>query len=256
MTNDEKINHLDVWLPIVGGPVISLGSFFLIWWLNPFGASQLSEIPAFFVSVVVLVISQWLVTVREIQKTATISKGIHEAVKNYLHVIPVGTPEAAIEYVISRISSLRYVMNTSFTTQAESERIDEKLYQTAVYDLFSEKIAEASRGTIVWKDIGDSSAISRMRRIAKLSGEHLGRHYKYKILGHVDPQMNFIIIEYRDGVREVLFNWDFRGLGRDPVILLSRDSHIVEMFSVHFNLLWFRANDDHDSQATNSVSQQ
>ncbi len=45
--------------------------------------------------------------------------------------------------------------------------------------------------------------------------------------------------------KEVLFNWDFRGLGQDPIVLLSRDDKIVEMFYIHFNNLWESASPDY-----------
>ena len=59
--------------------------------------------------------------------------------------------------------------------------------------------------------------------------------------------MNFIILEYKDGKKEVLFHWDFRGLGQDPIVLLSRDDKIVEMFYIHFNNLWESASPDYDT---------
>jgi hypothetical protein len=60
-------------------------------------------------------------------------------------------------------------------------------------------------------------------------------------------------LEYSDGSREVLFNWDFRGLGQDPIVLLSSDDKIIEMFNIHFNNLWRRASVDQDASTINEV---
>lgn len=258
---DRKNTAVDVWLPIIGGPILSLVLFLGIWWLDPFSLSQLSGIPAFFLSVIALSITQWLVTVREIQKTAAISDKIHDAVKNYLHVTPVGLPEDALRYIIGRLPAVREVMNTSFTLEVESERSDEKLYQTETYSEFSQAIANNTKH-LLWKDIGDHLALRRLRTIHALCNcsvvpKHNLPRYKYKVINHSEPQMNFILLEYQDGGgREVLFNWDFRGNGQDPTVLISRDNYIVEMFTIHFNLLWRRASEDHDNQATISDSTQ
>lgn len=66
--------------------------------------------------------------------------------------------------------------------------------------------------------------------------------------------MNFILLEYRDGAKEVLFNWDFRSAGQDPTVLISRDRQIVEMFAIHYTMLWRRATEDHDNQLIKSTS--
>lgn len=258
---DKKNASVNMWLPIIGGPILSLVVFLASWWFDPLGFKQLSGIPAFFFSVISLTIAQWFVTVREVQKTAQISEEIREAVKNYLHVTPVGSPAEAIRYITGRLPALREVMNTSFTLDDEYERCDEKLYETDVYGDFSLAIVNGCQKQLIWKDIGDSHALARLRRIQSLcqNADRNGQGkstYKYRTLNHIEPQINFILLEYKEGGKEVLFNWDFRSLGQDPIVLVSRDNHIVEMFTVQFKLLWRKASEDHDSQATSSVSTQ
>lgn len=255
---DKKNAVVDIWLPIFGGPVFSFATFIVMWRLDPMSLSQMSGIPAFFLSMIVLMISQWFVTVRQMQKTAENSDKLHDAIKNYLHVTPVGSPEEALRYIEGRLPAIREVMNTSFNIEEESERSNEKLYQTQVYDDLSKEIGLHCSNRLIWKDIGDSLAISRFRKtkeqcVGTARGQQL--RYKYRVISHNEPQINFILLEYSDGGKEVLFNWDFRGLGQDPTVLISRDNHIVEMFTIQFNLLWRRASEDHDNQATRSTSE-
>lgn len=255
---DRDNAFVDVWLPIIGGPILSFVAFIAMWRFDPMSLSQMSGIPAFFLSMVVLMISQWFVTVRQMQKTAENSDKLHDAIKNYLHVTPVGSPEEALRYIQGRLPAIREVMNTSFNIEEESERSDEKLYQTHVYDDLSKEIAAHCSSRLIWKDIGDSLALNRFRKtkeqcIDATKGKPL--KYKYRVISHNEPQINFILLEYTEGSKEVLFNWDFRGFGQDPTVLISRDNHIVEMFTIQFNLLWRRASEDHDNQATRSTSE-
>ncbi len=78
-------------------------------------------------------------------------------------------------------------------------------------------------------------------------------NYKYKLIAHREPQINFILLEYIDGKIEVLFNWDFRGIGKDPTVLLSRDQQITEMFAIQFNHLWRSASSYHDKKPIKST---
>jgi hypothetical protein len=245
-----------VWLPIMSGPVFSLVVFVLTYWLDPLSLKQTSGIPAFFLSVLVLMIAQWFVTVVEVRKTAAYSDRLYDAIKDYLHVTPIGSPEQALRYIDSRLPILREVKNTSFNTDESVERSDEKFYVTQVYDSLLVSIAQHARRELIWKDIGDSHAMKRFRQIRQQVGNEKPKgsgKYKYKVIGHNEPQLNFILLEHVDGSKEVLFNWDFRGLGQDPTVLISRDSHIIEMFTKQFNLLWLSGSEDHDRIATKSV---
>ena len=140
---------------------------------------------------------------------------------------------------------------------SERERSDEKFYETNHYNKALEQLAIYSTKGMIWKDLGDKYALDRFRHTLEVSNKvSKGRSskYKYRLINHNEPQINFIILEYQDGNREVLFNWDFRGTGQDPTVLLSRDRHIIEMFSVQFQQLWQRASVDHDNIATKSTS--
>lgn len=242
------------WLPIIGGPIAALIFFAIGYWLDPFSLKEEKGVAAFFVSVLGLLIGQWWATVVEIQKSTTNSEKVYDAIKNYLHVTPVGSPEEAMRYIADRLPALREVQNTRLNIPDEVERSNEKLYESDIFDRLIREIPWYCKQDLIWKDIGDNQALPLFR---KLRGEAAGEKsskYKYKLLAHVEPQMNFILLEYRDGAKEVLFNWDFRSAGQDPTVLISRDRQIVEMFAIHYTMLWRRAAEDHDNQLIKSTS--
>lgn len=254
---DREGRAVAVWLPIFAGPIIALIAFVVGYWIDPLSLKETKAVAAFFFSVLVLMIGQWLVTVTEIQKTATYSDRLYDALKNYLHVTTIGSPEEALRYVQGRLPILREVQNTRLNAPEETERSDEKLYASGAFEALLEDIPVYCRKELIWKDLGDTHALKIFRELraqSAVGAAAKGARYKFKLLSHVEPQINFILLEYRDGAKEVLFNWDFRGMGQDPTVLVSRDRHIVEMFSIQFSMLWRRGTEDHDSQATKSTS--
>jgi hypothetical protein len=245
---------------LVAGPILSLVAFVATYYVDPLNFEHnapLAAVPAFLLSIVILLISHNLAAFRELERASKDSDRIYEAVKDYLHVTKVGSPEKAIQYVIARMPILQDVRNTSLNIPDELERADERLYETEAYLDLAPHIAQWSRRKLRWKDIGDPEAASRMRTTALLAQEAAVRgkaHYQYRLIAHNEPQINFILLTYSDATSEVLFNWDFRNIGQDPVVLLSRDRDIVEMFAVQFEHLWRSASPDHDSTAVRSTS--
>jgi hypothetical protein len=248
------------WIGIVLSPVIALIAFLVNYWWDPLhlGSHQQSAAaPAFLFSALVLVLGQAITNALELKNATAYSDKIYNAIKDYLHVTPIGSPEEAINYVHSRLPALREVQNTCFTTRDEAERASEKLYETDIYDKLRQELPYHCGNGLIWKDIGDAVSAARLRQtrtVYATISRTKKNSYRFKLISHVDPQISFIILEYRDGAREALFNWDFRGNGQDPTVLISRDRQIVEMFAIHFTLLWRRASEDHDSQATKSTS--
>jgi len=258
------VNRKDIlskWIFALVGPTLAIVAFVVTFFLDPlnFGSQQpLAAIPAFLLSIVILIINQNINTNHEMQKASNYSDRIYEAIKDYMHVTPLGSPEKALQYIASRTSSLREVKNTSFNLDAELDRASEKFYDTDQYQEAKEKIAYYTSKNLIWKDIGDRFAVNRFRFIQEASTNYAGvrkSKYKYRLIIHNEPQMNFIILEYTDGSREVLFNWDFRGIGQDPTVLISRDRQIIEMYAIHFEHLWRCASKDHDNTATKSDSE-
>lgn len=252
---DPSGRTLSVWIPVVGGPVVALTVFVIGYWIDPLGLNEAKGVAAFFLSMITLMIGQWLVTVTEIQKTAVYSDRLYDAIKNYLHVTRVGSPEEALRYICQRLPALREVQNTRLNVPEEVERSNEKLYESDAFENLLKEIPWYCKRDLIWKDIGDQQALPLFRKLHQESavGGKISK-YKCKVLSHIEPQMNFILLEYRDGEKEVLFNWDFRSAGQDPTVLISRDRHIVEMFTIHYTMLWRRATEDHDNQLTRSTS--
>jgi hypothetical protein len=248
------------WIALLAGPVLALVSFVAAYYVDPlnFGdRAPLAAIPAFLMAVVILLISHNLAAMQEVERASAYSDRIYEAVKDYLHVTKVGSPEASLHYVLGRLPILREVRNTTFNLPDEIERSDEKFYETAIYKDVSRKVAEWAAKERRWKDVGDTRATERLRTTHAQATQMAGKRrtgYQFRLLARDEPQINFILLTYLDGATEVLFNWDFRNIGQDPTVLLSRDRDIVEMFAVQFEPLWRVASPDHDSIAVKSNS--
>jgi len=236
------------WFDYSFGPAIAIIIFLFTYWLDPmgYGPKQVATaIPAFLLSIIVLFIEHGRIVSKEAKKSSDLSNRVYDAVKNYLHVIRVGSPVKAMEYINTRVSTLSEIKNTSFNTMQEIERSNEKFYTLEDYDKFQKEIAKYISKPLLCKELGDKYALERFRNTFNLTKK--SDKYKYRLISHTEPQINFIILEYKDGKKEVLFNWDFRGLGQDPIVLLSRDDKIVEMFYIHFNNLWENASPDYDT---------
>ncbi len=235
------------WFDYSFGPSIAIIVFLFTYWLDPmgYGPKQVATaIPAFLLSIIILFIEHGRIVSKEAKKSSELSDRVYEAVKNYLHVIRIGSPIKAMEYINTRIPALSEIKNTSFNTFSEIERSNEKFYITNEYDDFQKQIIKYISKSLLCKELGDQFALDRFRKIYTVIKDK--DKYKYKLISHAEPQINFIILEYRDGNKEVLFNWDFRGLGQDPIVLLSKDEKIVDMFYIHFNNLWKISSPDYD----------
>ncbi len=254
------INYLEksTWKQKLIGPILSIITFVIMYFSNVlhFAETQpLSAIPAILFSIIVLIISNNITTSIEIQKTSDYSERICEAVKDNLNVITLGSPETALKYIESKLPKLKEVKNTSFNLEDETERANEKFYDTNIYDTVSNQISFYTTQGLMWKDIGDIYGLQRLRKINEKANLLSNNHkYRYKLINHNEPQLNFIILEYKNDSQEVLFNWDFRKIGGDPTVLISKNNHIVEMYSVHYDHLWRRASEDHDNIAVKSTS--
>lgn len=245
------------WISLIISPILSLVAFILTYFLDPLKyttQSPLAAIPAFFLSVIILIVGQTITTHSEVAKVSAESEQINETVKSYLNITKIGTPKSAWEYVIHRLSILEYVQNTSFNFKDEKDQTTERLYDAEFYQQSLNKIAKQVNKGLIWKDIGDSSAIDRFRVLDSQIAENCKGHYQYKTISQSEPQISFILLTYKDGTQEVLFNWDFRDIPQDPIVLLSRDQEIFSMFAAQYKGLWRVAVNNHDKIATKSTS--
>ena len=205
-----------------------------------------------------LLVGHTISTRDKLTDASRLSDRLSDAIKNYLHVTRAGSAPQALEYITSRLPSLSEVRGTMLNFGDESETANDKLYDSQQYANFEAAIPPATARGLLWRDIGDPETVKRLRRILNAAEEEAGARrshkYRYRIIKTKLPQMNFSILTFVNGDVELLFNWDYRALGRDPIVLLSRDEVIVDMFSQHFELLWRKASSDHDISATRSTS--
>lgn len=242
---------------LIASPILSLISFVLAYFLDPLNYQKhvsLAAIPAFLLSIIILVIGQIITIHNEVERVSVDSERIYETVKNYLHVTKMGTPQSAWRYIIERLPILEYVQNTSFNFENEKEETNERLYDNDMYQQSLKMIAKYVNKGLKWNDIGDASAIERFRQIASLISNTSKGRYNFKLITQSEPQIGFILLTYKDGTMEVLFNWDFRDIPQDPTVLLSRDSEIFTMFAAQYKSLWRVAVNDYDNSATKSTS--
>lgn len=254
----KKIFERKQYLILIASPLLALFSFVITYYIDPLNYGQnasMASIPAFLLSIIVLIIGQIIAIHNEVEQVSTDSERIYETVKNYLNVTKLGTPQSAWKYIIDRLSILEYVQNTSFNFADEHDLTDERLYNGDIYQQSSAKISKYISKGLCWKDVGDSSAIERFRKINNLIPNNSKGHYYFKLIQQSEPQIGFILLTYRDGTKEVLFNWDFRDIPQDPVVLLSRDEEIFNMFAAQYKSLWRVAVNDYDNSATRSTSQ-
>lgn len=165
-----------------------------------------------------------------------------------------GTPKNAWKYITDRLPVLEYVQNTSFNFGDENEQTCERLYDDNLYTQSLAEIAKYINRGLRWQDIGDKSAIGRFQTIHDKVSHKCTGQYQYKIISQKEPQIGFIILTYKDGMTEVLFNWDFRDVPLDPVVLLSRDQEILTMFAAQYKGLWRVGVENYDSKAIRSTS--
>ena len=256
----SKYLEKSTWKSKLIGPILSIIIFIVTYFSNAFNFAEtqpLSAVPAVLFAIVVLIISNNITTSLEIEKASAHSNRICDAVKDSINVITLGSPEYALEYIESKISYLKEVKNTSFNVENEIERANEKFYETSIYTKLNQQISTYVSNGLMWKDIGDKYGVDRLREIDKnsiLLAKNNKNQYRYRLINHNEPQLNFIILEYKDGTKEVLFNWDFRKTGGDPTVLISKNTHIVEMYAVHYDNLWIKATEDHDNSAVKSTS--
>jgi len=237
------------------GPVLSLVAFVIMFYFDPLNFSQfksISALPAFLLSIVILVIHHSIRNLSHIDRTKTHSQQMYEAVRYNLHVTILGSADVALNYLTSRLPSLREVKNTSFNVEMEIERSNEKLYNSKNYIYLVDAIINFTSKDLLWKDIGDKYSIERFRKV--YNQDQNSGNYKYRLINSSLPIINFILLEFHDGKREVLFNWDYRSRGQDPIVMVSRESQIVEMFTIQFAHLWESGSIDHDIVATKSTS--
>lgn len=238
-------------------PILALVSFVVTYYIDPLNYadnSSLASIPAFLLSIIILVIGQIVAIHNEVAHVSIDSERIYETVKNYLNVTKLGTPQNAWKYIIDRLPLLEYVQNTSFNFNDEVELTDERLYCADTYQQSYNMIAKYIKRGLNWKDIGDKSALERFQKLNNIIMNNPKGHYSYKIIKLLEPQIGFILLTYKDGTKEVLFNWDFRDIPQDPVVLLSRDEEIFNMFAAQYKGLLRVAVAPYDNNATKSTS--
>ena len=90
----DKIQYIILF----ASPILSLVAFIITYYIDPLDYSEnssLAAIPAFLLSIIILIIGQIITIHNEVNHVSIDSERIYETVKNYLNVNKVGTPQSA-----------------------------------------------------------------------------------------------------------------------------------------------------------------
>ncbi|WP_291441210.1 hypothetical protein [Desulfovibrio sp.] len=168
-----------------------------------------------------------------------LSESIVSMIKNAHSVVTFRTPRDAILYVNNRMSFLLSVESVSLNLGEEFSTTDDYLYRSDEYKKYLLLIAENVEKGLIWRDIGDKYASKKFHITREhISTKNIKGSFQTRMIPISAPQITFLILGYRDGTKEALFNWDYLSPGAEPCVLLSRDSNIIQMFSYQFANLW------------------
>lgn len=224
------------------GIACSIFSFIITLKTDPLGLSKYSqnpELPAFFFSVVILMLSDRISAMLQFAENKEISETIVNMIKSAHSVIAFRTPRDAILYINNRMSSLLSVESVSLNLDEEFSTTDNYLYRSDEYKKYLKFIAENVERGVIWRDIGDKYAEKKFSFIQEnLSNKNIKGSFQTRMIFDYTPQITFLILGYHDGTKEALFNWDYLSPGAEPCVLLSRDTNIIQMFSYQFSNLW------------------
>lgn len=251
--------------------VLSLVSYILFIYFDPLKVSDtqsLSSLPSFFITIIIMILGNLINTAVAMhsysEKLNIIKNEVNEGnaniikqIKENINVTKVGYPEEAFGYIISKLNNVEEIKNTSFTVTERNDDAKNHLYDTEKYINGLKSIKKYVTDGGIWHDVGDNNAASRFRKIYNnIFAEDKEKNYKYqfKLIESEIPQINFTIITYKNKSKEVLFNWDYKTAGKEPIVVSSRDREMIDMFTYHFEYLEKVASLDHDSMKTKSVS--
>ncbi len=192
---------------------------------------------AFLLALVTFLYDQDQRFTKRLKQTDDNAKQMSNDVKKHLQVIRLDkTAKTFDNYIIKRLDLIESIKNTSFNLKKGHEEADDKFNQSEALSNAPYKIKLAIENGLKWRDIGDDIEIDRFRKWKRICNcdSKIGL-YEYKILNHVVPYPNFLIVTYKDGIEEVLFNWDHRG--GNPTVLASRETELVEFYRNQFTLL-------------------
>lgn len=224
------------------GLACSVVSFIVALKTDPLGLSKYSqnpELPAFFFSIVILMLSDRVAAMLQFAENKEISESIVNMIKNAHSVVAFRTPRDAILYVNNRMSSLLSVESVSLNLDEEFSTTDDYLYRSDEYENYLLLIAKNVENGLIWRDIGDKYAEKKFHHTREhISKKCIKGSFQTRMIPTNMPQITFLILGYRDGTKEALFNWDYLSPGAEPCVLLSRDINVVQMFSYQFANLW------------------
>ena len=251
---EKKMKYIKRHISLVVSFIAAITIFITSYFWDPFNFNTFSTLLGFLLSVITLLLGQIIDVQIEVDKTSDNTEIVCETMRDSLHITKLGTPKKAWKYIMERLPEFDYVQNTSFNFGEEIEKTQYRLYNDESYLKPAKTIAEHVNKGLQWHDIGDESASKRFEEIDAAVSKKTNGEYLYKLITQSEPQIGFILLTYKDGTKEALFNWDFREIPQDPTVLLSRDKDVFDMFAAQYTGLWREGSIPYDKTATRSTS--
>ena len=170
-------------------------------------------------------------------KIDAFDRSIGDALRNSSHVQFLGTSSSANAYIAQRIAGANVVRNTiitanpEFISRSENEKIVADAYASVLKD----------RNLATWFDVvsDNVAGLDRYKHIAENMNPKSGKlHTRQMPHGGAHAHVNFIILEFSSGEREVYFGWLFSEEEGQAHVFSTRDIRLVNLFYQYFQSLY------------------
>lgn len=161
------------------------------------------------------------------------------AVNNINHVIgqsnihKLGTGDDGLRYLVSRFASATSIQNTRVPSANATK------YRSEFAPTYGKAFEELVRSGTIVREIVGVGLKSYCEKLASISRNADNPTYHYSI---VDPKpisfINFTIIGYHDGAKEVIFGWPVSAVEEfSAQCFASKDPSLIQLFDIAFREL-------------------
>lgn len=230
-------------------PILVSAFFTLIVFYGPFDQFDNSDIPT--IARLLTIISSYLVTdtiIRTINNFKTIksieseSSDIKTLLNKDFHVSHVGRSDFANDIVRDKIvSRASQVKNT--VVASNMDFVSRESHESGVALVYSEMLSR--NDTNNWYDIV-SENLKDLPRYNHMSEKSINSGQLHKFVLHENsnvPLINFVLIEYPEGDKEVYFGWLYSDIHGLTDVFQSSDSQLVNLFENYFLALQYGCKD-------------
>ena len=146
----------------------------------------------------------------------------------------IGDDQNASKYVLTRLKGAEEISNTFITTLTPERQ--RAIFGTDSTELIVSGVIDHLRQGKTWNDIVSSQGLDRVQTISKrIKAEGIERrNYRACVLNGNCPTLNFIILTFANGNKEVYFGWGFHEEMAVGNVFRSKAPEIVQYFDKYF----------------------